>query len=54
MTLIGHPGLIQLLATAMLYVITAWTTNVARVKLAEDFSANPDMLKDFFAGKGAA
>jgi 4-carboxymuconolactone decarboxylase len=48
---IGHPGLVELLATVMLYVVTAWTTNVARVKLAEDFSANPEKLKDFFAGK---
>lgn len=52
--LIGYPGLVQLLSTVMLYVITAWTTNVARVKLAEDFSANPDMLKDFFSGKPVA
>lgn len=49
--LIGYPGLMQFFASVMLYVITAWTTNVARVKLAEDFSADPDMLKDFFAGK---
>jgi 4-carboxymuconolactone decarboxylase len=48
---IGYPGLVELLATVMLYVVTAWTTNVARVKLAEDFSADPDQLKDFFAGK---
>ncbi|PEQ13904.1 hypothetical protein B2G71_06280 [Novosphingobium sp. PC22D] len=52
--LIGYPGLVELMATAMLYVITAWTTNVARVKLAEDFSADPDKLKDFFAGKPVA
>jgi len=50
---IGHPGLVELLATVMLYVVTAWTTNVARVKLAEDFSADPQQLKDFFAGKPA-
>lgn len=48
---IGYPGLVELFATVMLYVVTAWTTNVARVKLAEDFSADPQMLKDFFAGK---
>lgn len=48
---IGYPGLVQLFATVMLYVVTAWTTNVARVKLAEDFSADPEMLKSFFAGK---
>lgn len=49
--LIGYPGLTQLIATVMLYVVTAWTTNIARVKLAEDFSADPELLKDFFAGK---
>jgi 4-carboxymuconolactone decarboxylase len=48
---IGYPGLTQLIATVMLYAVTAWTTNVARVRLAEDFSADPRMLKDFFAGK---
>lgn len=51
---IGYPGLMQVLATVMLYVITAWTTNVARVKLAEDFSADPAKLSDFFAGKPVA
>ena len=40
-----------LIANVTLYVATAYTTNVARVKLAEDFSADPDRLKDFFAGK---
>jgi 4-carboxymuconolactone decarboxylase len=48
---IGYPGLVELFATVMIYVVTAWTTNVARVKLAKDFSADPDMLKDFFSGK---
>jgi len=48
---IGYPGLMQLIATVTLYAATAWTTNVARVQLAEDFSADPDMLNDFFAGK---
>lgn len=52
--LIGYPGVVQLFATVMLYVVTAWTTNVARVRLAEDFSADPDKLKDFFAGKPAS
>jgi len=41
----------ELIAAVMLYVVTAYTTNVARVKLAEDFSADPQKLKDFFAGK---
>jgi 4-carboxymuconolactone decarboxylase len=49
--LLGHRGVMQLIAAVMLYVVTAYTTNVARVKLAEDFSADPQKLKDFFAGK---
>jgi 4-carboxymuconolactone decarboxylase len=49
--LMGFRGLIQLIAAVSLYLITAYTTNVARVKLAEDFSADPQRLKDFFAGK---
>jgi 4-carboxymuconolactone decarboxylase len=48
---LGFRGLMQLIAVVTLYVVTAYTTNVARVKLAEDFSADPQMLKDFFAGK---
>jgi alkylhydroperoxidase family enzyme len=49
--LIGFDGMVQLIAAISLYVITAYTTNVARVKLAKDFSADPEVLKDFFAGK---
>lgn len=49
--LIGYPGLVQLFSAVMLYVVTAWTSNVARVKLPEDFSVDAGMLKDFFAGK---
>jgi len=49
--LLGYPGLMQLIAAITLYAVTAYTTNVARVKLADDFSADPQMLKDFFAGK---
>jgi 4-carboxymuconolactone decarboxylase len=49
--ILGFRGLIQLIATVVLYVVTAYTTNVARVKLADDFSADPEKLKDFFAGK---
>lgn len=52
--LIGPPGLVQLFSVVMLYVVTAWTSNVGRVKLAEGFSADPEMLKDFFAGKPVA
>jgi 4-carboxymuconolactone decarboxylase len=50
---IGFAGMIQLIAAIALYVVTAYTTNVARVKLADDFSADPDRLKAFFAGKPA-
>jgi 4-carboxymuconolactone decarboxylase len=49
--IIGFRGLVQLIAVVSLYVITAYTTNVAKVKLADDFSADPQQLKDFFAGK---
>ena len=49
--MLGYRGLMQLIAAVTLYVTTAYTTNVARVKLAEDFSADPEKLKDFFAGK---
>lgn len=48
---IGYRGVMQLIAAVTLYVVTAYTTNVARVKLAEDFSADPQLLKEFFAGK---
>ncbi|MDG2002588.1 MAG: carboxymuconolactone decarboxylase family protein [Novosphingobium sp.] len=48
---LGYRGLIQFIAAVTLYVATAYTTNIARVQLAEDFSADPEMLKDFFAGK---
>ena len=47
----GYPGVMALIAIVSMYVVTAYTTNVARVKLAEDFSADPERLKDFFAGK---
>lgn len=47
----GYRGVMLLIAIVNLYVVTAHTTNVARVKLADDFSADPEMLKDFFAGK---
>jgi 4-carboxymuconolactone decarboxylase len=48
---LGYRGVTELIATVTLYVVTAYTTNVARVKLADDFSADPQRLKDFFAGK---
>lgn len=50
---LGFRGVVQFIAAVSLYVITAYTTNVARVKLAENFFADPDKLKDFFAGKRA-
>lgn len=50
---LGYRGLVQFIAAVTLYVATAYTTNIARVMLAEDFSADPDMLKHFFAGKPA-
>ncbi len=49
--LIGYPGLMQLMSVAMLYVITAYISNVAKVELADDFSADPDHLKNFYAGR---
>ncbi|MCX7864737.1 MAG: carboxymuconolactone decarboxylase family protein, partial [Novosphingobium sp.] len=48
---IGYRGLVQFIAAVVLYAATAWTTNIARVRLAEDFNADPDMLADFFAGR---
>lgn len=51
--IIGTRGLMQLIAAVTLYVVTAYTTNVARVRLAEDFSADPEQLKAFFAGRPA-
>lgn len=50
----GYPGLMQLLGTVMLYVITAYTTNVAKVALLDDFSADQAQLNDFYAGRPAA
>lgn len=52
--LLGYRGLMQLIAAVTLYQVTAYTTNVARVKLANDFAADPQKLKDFFAGKTGA
>lgn len=50
---LGLAGLVQLIAAVGLYAITAFTTNVAKADLAEDFSADSEKLKDFFAGKRA-
>ncbi len=49
--LVGHKGLVQLIATVMLYVVTAYTTNIAKVKLADDFSADQTELNDMWAGR---
>jgi 4-carboxymuconolactone decarboxylase len=49
--LLGHPGLMQMIAAIVIYVTVAYTTNVAKVSLAEDFSADPDQLCDFFTGR---
>lgn len=49
--LLGYRGVTEVIAIVSLYVVTAYTTNVARVKLADDFSADPQMLGDFFAGR---
>ena len=38
----------HLIAAIGLYTIVAQTTNIARVRLAEDFSADPDQLSRFF------
>lgn len=51
LSLVGHRGVIEVIAIVGLYVMTAWTTNIARVELAEDFSADPDALRTFFAGR---
>jgi 4-carboxymuconolactone decarboxylase len=49
--LIGYPGLVQLMAAVMLYVITAYTTNVARVEVLDDFSADQNEMNAFWSGK---
>jgi 4-carboxymuconolactone decarboxylase len=51
LALIGYRGMVQLIAAISLYVVTAYTTNVARVRLADDFSADREKLNAFFAGR---
>lgn len=46
--LMGHRGLMQLIAAVGLYAIVSHTTNVAGVKLADDFSADSTKLNAFF------
>lgn len=48
--LLGFDGVMHFVAAVSLYVITAYTTNIAHVKLAEDFSADPDVLKNYYSG----
>lgn len=51
--IVGYRGLMHLIAAIGLYTIVAQTTNIARVRLAEDFSADPDQLSRFFTqGEG--
>lgn len=49
----GHEGLMQLIAAMGLYVVVSLTSNVADVRLADDFDADPARLADFYAGRGA-
>lgn len=49
---VGFRGLMQLIAVVGFYVTISYTSNVAGAKLADDFSADPERLKDFYAGKG--
>lgn len=53
-SLLGFPGLMQVVATVTLYVVTAYTMNVAGAKLPENFSADPELLKNYYAGQPAA
>ena len=48
---LGHRGLMQLVAVATLYVVTAYTTNVAKVKLADDFDVDQTKINDYYAGR---
>jgi len=48
---LGYPGLMQLVAVATLYVVTAYTTNVAKVKLADDFDVDQTKINDYYAGR---
>ena len=51
--IVGLRGLVQLIGVIIIYVATAYTTNVAGAKLAGDFSADPEKLKNFYAGRPA-
>ncbi len=51
MAAFGPRGVMLLVANVTLYVATAYTSNIARVQLAEDFSVDPGELQDFFVGQ---
>ncbi len=48
---LGQRGLMQLVAVIGLYVVVSHTSNLANAQVLDDFSADPDQLKDFYAGK---
>lgn len=45
---IGHRGLMQMIAVIGMYTMVSCTSNVAGVRLADDFSADAAKLDDFF------
>jgi hypothetical protein len=51
--LLGFRGMMHFISTVTIYVVTAYTTNVARVKLADDFEVDPEKLKAYFTGQKA-
>lgn len=48
---IGFAGMMELISAVSLYTIVAYTSNVAEVALADDFSADAKDLSRFFTGK---
>lgn len=48
---IGHEGMMELIAGVSIYTMVAYISNVAKVALADDFSADPQDLSRFFTGK---
>ena len=47
----GYEGLMEIVATVASYIVVAYTTNIGKVALADDFSANPADLMNFFTGR---
>lgn len=47
----GYEGLMEIIATVVSYIVVAYTTNVGKVALADDFSADPTHLMNFFTGR---